>query len=141
MYEHMSRYSYIETMEGPMSRFEQTVPHHPEAVQRAQEVLLNRDRIDELGYLFKMLADPTRLRVLLTLQSGDLCVADLSATLQMTPSAISHQLADLKNARLVTSEKRGKHVFYRFDDLHVEILFKQALQHVEERYATHRIID
>jgi DNA-binding transcriptional ArsR family regulator len=124
-----------------MSLFEQSVPHHPEAVQRAQEVLLNKDRIDELGYLFKMLSDPTRLRVLMTLQSGDLCVADLSATLHMTPSAISHQLADLKTARLVTSEKRGKHVFYRFDDQHVETIFKQALQHVEERYATYRIDD
>jgi len=124
-----------------MSLFEQTVPHHPDAVKRAQDVLLNRDSIDELGYLFKMLADPTRLRVLMTLQSGDLCVADLSAALNMTSSAISHQLADLKNARLVTSEKRGKHVFYRFDDLHVETIFKQALMHVEERYATHRIDD
>ncbi|MGB7594927.1 MAG: metalloregulator ArsR/SmtB family transcription factor [Erysipelotrichaceae bacterium] len=124
-----------------MSLFEQTNPHHPEAVKRAQDVLLDRDSIDELGYLFKMLADPTRLRVLMTLQSGDLCVADLSAALNMTSSAISHQLADLKNARLVTSEKRGKHVFYRFDDLHVETIFKQALMHVEERYATHRIDD
>ncbi len=124
-----------------MSLFEKTIPHHPDAVQRAKAILLDRDRIDELGYLFKMLADPTRLRVLMTLQSGDLCVADLSATLGMTQSAISHQLADLKNARLVTSEKRGKHVFYRFDDLHVETIFKQALSHVEERYATHRTDD
>lgn len=139
MYEHMNNCSY--DMEVPMSLFEQTIPHHPEAVKRAQDVLLNRDSIDELGYLFKMLADPTRLRVLMTLQSGDLCVADLSAALNMTSSAISHQLADLKNARLVTSEKRGKHVFYRFDDSHVETIFKQALMHVEERYATHRIDD
>ena len=124
-----------------MTLFQQTPPHHPEAVKRAQEILNNRDRIDELSYLFKMLADPTRLRVLMTLQSGELCVADLSATLNMTPSAISHQLADLKNARLVSSEKRGKHVFYRFDDHHVETIFKQALMHVEERYATHRIND
>ena len=124
-----------------MRLYEQTMPHHPAAVKRAQDALLNRDSIDELGYLFKMLADPTRLRVLMTLQSGDLCVADLSATLHMTSSAISHQLADLKNARLVTSEKRGKHVFYRFDDQHVETIFKQALMHVEERYAAHRIDD
>ncbi|TFG83725.1 MAG: ArsR family transcriptional regulator [Erysipelotrichales bacterium] len=128
-------------MEVPMSLFEQYVPHHPEDVKRAQETLHHRDRIDELRFLFKMLADPTRLRVLMTLQSGDLCVADLSAALNMTSSAISHQLADLKNARLVTREKRGKHVFYRFNDLHVETIFKQALQHVEERYATHRIDD
>jgi ArsR family transcriptional regulator len=124
-----------------MSLFEQTNPHHPAAVKRAQDTLLHSESIDELGYLFKMLADPTRLRVLMTLQSGDLCVADLSHALHMSSSAISHQLADLKNARLVTSEKRGKHVFYRFDDLHVETIFKQALMHVEERYATHRIDD
>jgi DNA-binding transcriptional ArsR family regulator len=128
-------------MEVFMSIILDPIAHHPAAVKRAQATLISQDGIEALGYLFKMLADPTRLRVLMTLQSKDLCVADISATLGMSPSAISHQLADLKNARLVTHEKRGKHVFYRFDDTHVETIFKMALLHVEERYATHRTDD
>jgi len=124
-----------------VSQLELAGAHHPEAAKHAKEILDEQDQIEELGDLFKMLADPTRLRVLMTLKSGELCVADLSAVLGMSQSAISHQLADLKSARLVKSEKRGKHVYYHFDDAHVETIFLQALEHVGERYGTHRTDD
>lgn len=116
-------------------------PHHPELVEKILREQSNSTEIEELSQLFKMLADPTRLRVLMTLHSGELCVADLSAALGMSPSAISHQLADLKAARLVKGIKRGKHVFYIFDDTHVDTIFTTAKQHIGEQYGTHHTDD
>ena len=106
--------------------------HHPEAVDRVKKNAMADSVYDDMSLLFKMLSDPTRLKIFHALFDGELCVADLTGVLNMTQSAVSHQLSMLKSARLLKSEKRGKHVYYRFNDEHVESIFRKAMDHVKE---------
>ena len=101
------------------------------------EVLEFRDSIgldgpywDKLGHFFKAFGDPTRLRILTALSKSSLCVSDLCAVLDMTPSAISHQLKGLKLQRLISSTKEGQHVIYSLDDDHIEQILSIGNQHL-----------
>lgn len=89
--------------------------------------------IDLMSNFFKMLSDPTRLKILLFLGSEEICVNDIAAGINMTKSAVSHQLALLKAARLIKNHKVGKEVFYSLADDHVKILIEAAFEHVNER--------
>jgi len=82
--------------------------------------------------IFKMLADPNRLRLLLALDSEELCVCDLAELVGTSASAVSHQLRLLRAARLVKYRRKGKMVYYRLDDEHVGRLLREGLTHVEE---------
>ena len=84
----------------------------------------------ELADIFKALSDPTRLRIISILAERELCVNDLSEALGMTQSAVSHQLADMREKRLLAARRDGRHVYYRLDDDHVRHLFSEALAHV-----------
>ncbi len=88
---------------------------------------------DALADFFKLMGDTTRLRLLITLLDGEARVSDLSDQLNMTLSAISHQLKLLKLAKLVKSRKVGKAVYYSLDDEHVHTILLMALEHVKER--------
>ena len=85
-----------------------------------------------LADLFKVLGDPTRIRILQALHDTRLCVCDIAETLGMTQSAISHQLRVLRQARLVRARREGRSVFYALDDDHVAHMFEQGLLHVSE---------
>ena len=87
---------------------------------------------DKLGHFFKAFGDATRLRILTALSESSLCVSDLCALLDMTPSAISHQLKGLKLQRLITSTKAGQHVIYSLDDDHIEQILSIGNQHLAE---------
>jgi DNA-binding transcriptional ArsR family regulator len=87
----------------------------------------------DLGELFKVFADPTRLRLLSALAAGELCVCGLSAELGMSQSAVSHQLALLRGARLVSYRREGKTLFYALADAHVGAILAVGLDHVGER--------
>lgn len=93
--------------------------------------------LGDLSHFFKMLGDPTRIRILLSISSGTRCVQDISSDLDMTPSAVSHQLRLLKQARLVKSERNGRHMLYSLDDDHVEAIMDQGLNHVSHLYEDH----
>lgn len=82
---------------------------------------------------FKVLSDPTRIRILALLAHGELCVSCIAEALEMTHSAISHQLRLLRAANLVKFTKEGKEVIYSLDDEHVLSLFDQALDHVKHK--------
>jgi len=99
------------------------------AVQRA---LLRPDSIGALAETFKVLGDPTRVRILDALSKAELCVCDIATLLTLTESAVSHQLRILRNVRLVRSRRDGRMVFYALDDQHIISLFEQGLRHVEE---------
>ena len=88
---------------------------------------------DALAYFFKLMGDPTRLKLLITLLDGEACVSDLSNKLEMTLSAISHQLKLLKLAKVVKTRKEGKSVYYSLDDEHIHTILLMALEHVKER--------
>ena len=93
---------------------------------------LDNDTLYNLSDFFKIMGDKTRLNLLFALESDEMCVGDLSNTLGMTKSAVSHQLKILRSAKLVRAEKRGKHVFYALNDHHVHIVLEKALEHILE---------
>ena len=104
-----------------------------EATELHWETLLtDPEIIDRLSELFKVLGDPTRIRILQALHDTRLCVCDIAETLNMTQSAISHQLRVLRSARLVKATREGRSVFYTLDDDHVARMFEQGLIHVTE---------
>ena len=84
-----------------------------------------------LADLFSALSDPTRLRIISVLLDGEMNVGDIAAQLEMTESAVSHQLSGLRHMRLVRSRKNGRQVFYSLDDDHVAKLYRMGLDHVE----------
>jgi DNA-binding transcriptional ArsR family regulator len=88
--------------------------------------------IHRLADIFSILGNPTRLQIIFALSQEELCVCDLAILLRTTESSVSHQLRILRNARLVNYRRDGKMSFYTLDDEHVEKLFDQGLQHVEE---------
>ena len=114
-----------------IDRCESTVIH-PEKIEEVKSNLLENKSLTRLSNLFKVIADPTRIKILYALEQQELCVCDISVILDMTQSAISHQLKTLRLSNLVYSRKEGKTVFYRLADVHVQKIFRQALDHVLE---------
>ena len=106
---------------------------HPGPVAAARAVETPVARLLGLAELFKVLGDPSRLRILNALGAAELCVCDLSETLDMSQSAVSHQLAILRGARLVRTRRDGKAVFYALDDEHVSQIIDVATTHLNER--------
>jgi len=102
----------------------------PGREQDARAALIAPATARELAALFKALSDPTRVRIMSALARREFCVNDLAAALEMTQSAISHQLSDLRELRIVRHRREGRHIFYRLDDEHVETLFAEGLEHV-----------
>lgn len=102
----------------------------PEAVRRVQEHPLDDDLTSQVAETFKALADPTRVRILHALSHAELCVGDLAAVLEMSESAVSHQLRLLRGLRVVRPRREGKQVFYALDDEHVTRLFQLSLEHL-----------
>lgn len=92
----------------------------------------NYEQLDKLTNLFKVLGDMTRAKILYTLEKKELCVSDICECILMNKSAVSHQLKVLKDAHLVKCRKLGKEVYYSIDDDHVALIFKCALEHVNE---------
>lgn len=110
----------------------QTTQVHPEKVSGVMERMLANHTLHNVAELFKVLGDPTRVRILHALSHSELCVCDLCEALRMSPSAVSHQLRLLRSAKLVRFRREGKNVHYRLDDDHVGTLLHQALEHVQE---------
>lgn len=100
-------------------------------VQQAQQALLPDPDAARLADTFKALADPTRVRIISVLARTELCVCDLSATLDMSQSAVSHQLRLLRQMRLVKNRKEGRMVYYSLDDNHIQDLFQRGLEHIQ----------
>lgn len=88
--------------------------------------------IVDLAEIFKVLAEPNRVRILHAIAEEELCVCDIAAVVNATQSAISHQLRILRTARLVKSRKDGKMIYYSLDDDHVRNLFKEGIRHLQE---------
>ena len=105
---------------------------HGDRVKSARKALHDDETTRELSDTFKILSDPTRLKIVLALAAEELCVCDIAALLKMTDSAISHQLRLLKNLRLVKYRRDGKMAYYSLDDKHIESLIGIAKRHVSE---------
>ena len=98
---------------------------------RRQQLMLPRT-VEALADTFRVLGDPTRVRILDSLAAGELCVCDIATLAGISESAVSHQLRLLRGMRLVRPRRAGRQVFYSVDDHHILELLKQALTHVEE---------
>lgn len=103
-----------------------------ETVKRIKSELLSDDEIFDLAELFKVFGDSTRMKIINALMMEELCVCDIAEITNSTPSAISHQLRVLKQAKLVKYRKEGKSVFYSLDDDHVREIFEKGREHIEE---------
>jgi ArsR family transcriptional regulator len=106
---------------------------HEDKVKAALGASMAPASLEKLGELFKVFSDPTRLRILAALSEAELCVCDLQAVLGASQSAVSHQLALLRAARLVRARRDGKTVYYTLADSHVRAILLVGLDHVEER--------
>ncbi len=103
-----------------------SVPDSPISVENRY------DPLSDVAAVFRLLGDPTRVRLLDALTDGERCVCDLAAAVAMTESAVSHQLRLLRASRLVRVRRAGRHAFYALDDHHVVGLLQATRKHVEE---------
>ncbi len=111
---------------------------HTCAISRAQQALPSDLQVQRLADVFKALGDPTRVRIILALAVGELCVCDLAEVLGMSQSAVSHQLRVLRGLNLVRNRREGKEVFYSLDDEHVMNMLAQAADHVRHTLGSSR---
>lgn len=105
---------------------------HPDLLRAVNEKMPPEQDLYDLAELFKVFGDSTRIRILFVLFEVEVCVCDLAEALNMTQSAVSHQLKILKQNRLVKSRREGKSVFYSLADDHVRTIIAQGMDHVEE---------
>jgi DNA-binding transcriptional ArsR family regulator len=93
--------------------------------------VLNELQAGGLANLFSALSDPSRVRILYTLLESELSVQEIAALVEMSHSAVSHQLRGLRQTRMVRAQKRGRQVFYALDDEHVRDLLLRGLDHLQ----------
>ena len=105
---------------------------HEDTVNQIREKMPQEETLYDLAELFKVFGDSTRIKILWALDEAEMCVCDIAFLLNMTQSAISHQLRVLKQAELVKSRREGKIVFYSIEDEHVKQIFDQGLIHISE---------
>ena len=105
---------------------------HPERVAWVSKRLIDEESNLRLSELFDALSDSTRLRIIEVLSLKEMCVCDITAALNLSQSATSHQLRILRNLRLVRYRKSGRLVYYALDDEHILSLFSQGLDHIRE---------
>jgi ArsR family transcriptional regulator len=120
------------TMSADIDRCDCNVIHE-DVINAVRKKLPNEELLFDLADLFKVFGDSTRIRIISALLHSEMCVCDIAVLLGMSKSAISHQLKELRQSKLVKYRREGKVVYYSLDDEHVETLFNQGLTHVSEK--------
>ena len=105
---------------------------HAGAVERVRSALPPDEELYDLAELFKIFGDSTRVKILYALLEGELCVCDLAKLMEVTQSAVSHQLRVLKNSKLVKFRREGKTIYYTLADDHVVRILSQGMEHIRE---------
>lgn len=105
---------------------------HKEVVENVKNKLPKEETLYDLAELFKVFGDSTRIKIICSLFESEMCVCDLSVLLNISQSAISHQLRVLKSARLVKFRRAGKVIYYSLDDEHIKQIFDAGLHHITE---------
>jgi len=106
---------------------------HNDIVEKVKANLLTEEKSYNLSEFFKVFGDNTRIKIIQALSMEEMCVCDISVLLNMSQSAISHQLKVLRQSKLVKLRKKGKVVYYSLNDVHIEQIFNQGLQHIDEK--------
>jgi ArsR family transcriptional regulator, lead/cadmium/zinc/bismuth-responsive transcriptional repressor len=105
---------------------------HLDRVARARTEAIAETEITRLAMTYRILGDPTRLKIIMALRGGEMCVCDIAAFLGLSESAVSHQLRRLRELSLVSSRRDGQILYYRLDDNHVLELATSGLHHIRE---------
>ena len=105
---------------------------HHALLKIVKEKMPQDEKLFDLAELFKVFGDSTRMKILFVLFEAEVCTCDLAVALNMTSSAISHQLNTLRRSKLVKTRRDGKTVFYSLADDHVRTIIKQGMDHIEE---------
>ena len=105
---------------------------HEDILNQVKSDMPQEETLSDLSELFKVFGDLTRIKILFVLSEAEVCVCDLAESLNMTQSAISHQLRILKQSKLVKNRREGKSIFYSLADEHVRLIIAQGLEHVCE---------
>lgn len=105
---------------------------HDNVVERVRSQMPDDDTLCDVAELFKVFGDTTRTKILSALFEQELSVCCFSEIVNMSPSAVSHQLRILRQTKIVKSRRQGKEVFYSLDDAHIEKIFRMALDHLRE---------
>ena len=106
---------------------------HNENVEKAKKKMLKDDLLFDIADFYKVLADSTRIKIINALENCELCVCDISTILNMTKSAVSHQLQNLKEMNLIKGVRQGKEVIYSLADEHIKQVFEISLEHILEK--------
>ena len=106
--------------------------HHDELVERVVHEMPPEENLYDLADFFKIFADTTRIKILYVLLKQEMCVCDIAQTLEMTQSAISHQLRILKQMDLVKNRRDGKTIYYSLADNHIVSILSQGMDHINE---------
>jgi DNA-binding transcriptional ArsR family regulator len=105
---------------------------HPDRIERARNDAFSAQELDRMAQIYKLLGDPSRLKIVLALRRQEMCVCDLAALTGISESGVSHQLRRFKDLELVKNRRDGQVVYYALDDKHVALLLDIALRHVRE---------
>ena len=109
------------------------MPHNHDALLNHIKADMPSDELlQDLGDLFKVFGDTTRIKIMYALYEDEMCVCAIAELISMTQSAVSHQLKSLKAANLVTSRREGKTIYYRLSDDHVKSIIAQGYEHITE---------
>lgn len=107
---------------------------HKDIVNKVKVRMPQDEDIYDLSDFFKVLGDSTRMKIIWALDESEMCVCDIAVLLNMTKSAISHQLRSLRDANLVKFRKEGKTVYYSLKDEHVRDIYEIGMEHIKEKY-------
>lgn len=108
-------------------------PNDVELIKKVKKKLPKSDEIINLSNFLKTMGDSTRLQILMSLHESEMCVSDLANVLDMTKSAVSHQLKILRISKLIKFRRAGRTVYYSLDDDHIESILKKSLEHIQEK--------
>ena len=108
------------------------IHHHDDLVERIVHEMPPEEDLYDLADFFKVFADTTRIKILYVLLKEEMCVCDIAQTLEMTQSAISHQLRILKQMDLVKNRRDGKTIYYSLADAHIVSILNQGMEHINE---------
>ena len=105
---------------------------HEDILEKVKQEMTDDETLFDMAAEFKVLSDPTRLKIINALMLSEMCVCDISALLNMSQPAISHHLKSLRQTHLIKYRRDGKIAYYSLENEHIKLLFSQCLTHVTE---------
>jgi len=103
---------------------------HSNEVKKIKKTLINEETLYDVAELFKAFADTTRIKIISVLKEEELCVGAISELINVSQSAVSHQLRVLKNSKIVKPRREGKQMYYSLDDEHIKKIYDMGLEHI-----------